>query len=81
MLEFYNPSTCTFFTPSGELGFALHEMYEVSGLMMGNRPYEEYTPGTKELHIIRKQDPQVYETYWELLCHFHICGELTKFRS
>jgi hypothetical protein len=57
MLELYNSSTCTFFTPSGELGFTLHEMYEVSGLMMGDRPYEEYTPGTEELHIMKKHDP------------------------
>jgi len=39
MLERYNPETCTFFTPVGEMGFALHEMYEVSGLAMGDIPY------------------------------------------
>ena len=54
MLELYNPVTCIFFTPSGELGFALHEMYEVSGLLMGDRPYEEYTPGTEDLYILKK---------------------------
>jgi len=31
VLERYNPETCMFFTPVGEMGFALHEMYEVSG--------------------------------------------------
>jgi len=36
ILEHYNPDTCTFFTPVEEIGFALHEMYEVSGLVMGD---------------------------------------------
>ena len=48
MLELYNPYTCTFFTPSRELGFSLHEMYEVSGLPMEEMPYEKYIPGTEE---------------------------------
>ena len=62
MLELYIPNTCTFFTLSGELGFAHHEMYEVSGLPMGELPYEEYVPGTEELHLL-KDATQVYETY------------------
>ena len=41
---------------------ALHELYEVSGLVMGDAPYEEYVP-TEELHLLKKEDPQVYETY------------------
>ena len=73
VLERYNPETCTFFTPLGEMGLALHEMCEVSGLVMGDAPYEEYVPTSEELHLLRKEDPQVYETYWEVLCHFHIC--------
>jgi len=40
MLEHYNSETCTFFTPIGEMGFTLHEMYEVSGLAMGDISYE-----------------------------------------
>ena len=44
ILECYNPETCTFFTPVGEMGLALQEMYEVSGLVMGDAPYEEYVP-------------------------------------
>ena len=39
--ERYNPETCTFFTPIGEMRLALHEMYEVSGLMIRDAPYEE----------------------------------------
>jgi len=23
---------------------------------------------------LREEDPQVYETYWKVLCHLHICG-------
>ena len=49
MLDMYNPNTTTFFTPSGELGFALHEMFEVSGLSMGEVPYEEYVSSAEEL--------------------------------
>ena len=32
ILEMYNPKTCTFFTPVGEMGFALHEMFKVSAV-------------------------------------------------
>ena len=45
-----------FFTPVGEMGFILPEMYEVSVLMMGDAPYEEYVPSTEELHILKKDD-------------------------
>ena len=75
ILEWYNSETCTFFTPIGKMGLALHEMYKVSGLVIGDAPYEEYVPLTEELHLLKKRDPLVYETYWEVLCHFHICGQ------
>lgn len=52
-----NPNTCTFFTPVGELGFALHEMHEVSVLLMGDRPYEEHIPGTEKVHLLKKYNP------------------------
>ena len=35
ILERYNSETCMFFTLVEEIGFALHEMHEVSGLVMG----------------------------------------------
>ena len=54
MLELYNPDTCTFFKLSRELGFALHEMYEVSGLPMGDILYEEYVPGTESFIFLRR---------------------------
>ena len=77
ILEQYNPETCTFFNPVGEMGLALHKMYEVPGLVIGDASYEEYVPSTEELHLLKKSDPLVYETYWEVLCHFHICGQVT----
>jgi len=55
-------------------------MYEVSGLVIEDAPYEEYAPLPKELHLLKKSDPLVYETYWEVLCHFHICGQVTGWR-
>ena len=30
---------------------------------------------------MKKSDPLVYKTYWEVLCHFHICGQLTRWRN
>jgi len=54
ILERYNSETCTFFTPIGEMGLALHEMYEVSGMVIGDAPYEEYIPSTEELHLLKK---------------------------
>ena len=56
--EHYNPLTGTFFTPVEEMGLALHELYEVSGLVMGDAPYEEYVPTSKELHLLKKENPQ-----------------------
>ena len=81
ILERYNPSTGTFFTPVGEMGLALHELYEVSGLSSGDIPYEEFVPTTRELRLLEKESPQVYETYWEVMCHFYICGQTTAWRS
>ena len=52
MLERYNPETCTFFTSVREMVFDLHEMYEVSGLAIGDIPYEEYVPSAEKLHMI-----------------------------
>ena len=70
ILERYNLETCTFFTPIRKIGLTLHEMYEVSGLMIGDAPYEEYVPSTEELHLLKKSDPLAYATYWEVLCYF-----------
>jgi len=56
-------------------------MYEVSRLVIGDAPYKEYVPSTEELHLLKKSDPLVYETYWEVLYHFHIYGQVTGWRS
>jgi len=55
ILEHYNPWTCTFFTPVGEVGLDLHELYEVLGLVIGDAPYEEYVLTTKELHLTEER--------------------------
>ena len=81
ILERYNSLTGTFFTPVGEMGLAMHELHEVSGLSTGDIPYEEYVPTTEELHHLKREFPGVYETYWEVMCHFHICGQITTWRS
>jgi hypothetical protein len=76
VLELYNPDSCTFFTPHGELGLALHEMHEVSGLSMGEVPYEEYVPRHQELKLLEQTHPAIVETYWEVICHYHICMQV-----
>lgn len=62
ILEMYNAQTNTFFTPIGELGFALHEVHEITVLSIGETPNEEYVPSMKELlHL--KVIPHAYSTY------------------
>ena len=39
------------------MGLALYEMYEVSGLVIGDAPYEEYVPSTEELYLLKKKRP------------------------
>ena len=56
-------------------------MYEVLGMMIGDAPYEECVPPTEDLQLLKKSDHLVYKTYWEVLCHFHICGQVTGWRS
>ena len=81
MLEKYNPDSCTFFTPAGELGFALHEMQAVSGLSLGKMPYDEFIPTTEELSLLKVTHPEIYATFWELMCHFHICAQVFGMRG
>ena len=81
MLEKYNPDSCTLFTLVGEIKFRLYEMFEVSGPSMVDLPYEEHISSIEELHLLKKDASQVYETYWEVLYHFHICAQVTRWRS
>jgi len=78
ILESYSPEMCIFFTLIGETRFALHEMYEVSGLVMEDIPYEEYIPSMNELYLMKKDAPLVYKIYWKVLCHFHIYAETSR---
>src|SRR5204862_1484168 len=68
--------TCTFLTPVGEIVISRWEMQQVSGLSAGEFPYEEHVPPSAEVELLKVQDPELYSTYWEVLCHFFICGEL-----
>ena len=72
IFELYCPATGTFFTPVGELGMALHEMWEVSALPLGSLPYEEYFPCEAELALLEKQEPALLETYRELMSPVHL---------
>src|SRR5436190_11769866 len=76
MLEQYIPETCTFCTPVGEIGISPWEMQHVSGLPTGEFPNEEHVPPSAELELLKAQDPELYSIYWEVPCHFFICGEL-----
>jgi len=55
---------------------ALHEMWEVSALLMGSLSYEEYFPCEVELALLEKQESALFETYRELMCHFYICSDM-----
>ena len=72
IFELYCQAKGTFFTPVSELGMALHEIWEVSALLMGSLAYEEYLPCEAELELLEKQEPALFETYRELICHFYI---------
>ena len=75
ILELYCTASGTF-TPVGELGMALHEMWEISALPFGSLPYEEYFPCKAELALLEKQEPALLETYRDLMCHLHICSNI-----
>ena len=80
-LEMYYSMSGTFFTPVGELGMSLHEMWEVSNLPMGSKPYEEYFPCDEELARLEKNELALYEKYRELMCHYYICLDLYPSRG
>ena len=73
IFKLYCLASGTFFTPIGELGLALHEMWGVSNLVMGSMSYEEYFPCMMELEQMEKDNPELFTTYQELMCHFYIC--------
>jgi len=78
VLERYNPHSSRFFTPVREMGLSLHEMWEVSKLPMGSFLYEKYFPYGRELHQLAGDEPDLYEVYRELMCHFYICMYINK---
>ena len=76
ILELYCPATGTFFTPVGELGLALHEMWDISRLPMGSYPYEEFFPCSGHLKKLSTKSPEVFDVFRELTNHFQICIDL-----
>jgi len=54
IFELYCQPTGIFFTPVGELGMDLHEMWEVSALPFRSLPYEEYFLCEAELALLEK---------------------------
>ena len=76
ILEMYCLALGTFFTPVGELGMMLHEMWEVSNLLISFKPYEKYFTCAEELAQLKKDEPAFYETYRKLMCHYYICLDL-----
>ena len=42
----------------------------------GILPYEEYFPCEAELALLEKQEPTLFETYRELMCHLYICSSM-----
>ena len=81
IFELYCPASRTFFTPVSELELALHEIWEIFNLPMGSIPYEEYFPCTMELEQMEKDEPEMFETYQELMCHFFICMNVHNSRG
>ena len=47
---------------------------------MGDLPYAAYILSTEELHLLKRNAPPVYDTYWKIICHFHICAQVTGWR-
>jgi len=42
----------------------------------GSLPYEEYFSYEAELALLEKQEPTLFETYRELMCHSYICSDM-----
>lgn len=56
-------------------------MFEVSVLSVGEVPYEEYIPTTEELYILKTKDMHIYESYCEMMYHYHKCTDISGTRS
>lgn len=59
------------------MGLALHEMWQISELLIGDIPYEEYFPESKELEILSTRDNSLYHTLRGLTCHYCVCSDLS----
>lgn len=55
----------------------VHASWDAWNLSAIHNPYEEYIPSAKE-HLCLTAIPHVYSTYWELMCYYHICVNISK---
>ena len=62
IFKLYCPALVTFFTPIGELGLALRDIWEISNLHIGSMLYEEYFFYTMELEQMEKDDQEMFGT-------------------
>ena len=76
ILELFCLASGTFFTSVGELRLVLHKIWEVFNLLIDSLSYEEYFPCVEELEQLKKEDPTLFESYRELMCHFYICLDI-----
>lgn len=63
VLEHYNLVTCSFFNSLGEIDHLLHVMQEVSGLSLGDFPYEEHVPIALVLALLEEWNPELIRIY------------------
>lgn len=62
MLDLYNLDT-SMSTPSKELGFIQHEMFEVLTLSIVATSCKDYFPRSNELHLLKAKKEQTFNTY------------------
>jgi len=43
--------------------------------------YKEYFPCAMESEQLKKDDPEMFETYWALMYHFYICMDVHNTRE
>lgn len=56
-------------------------MFELSVPSIGELPYELYIPITNELNLLKARHTSIYKTYWEMMCYFRICTNVSRIRS
>lgn len=63
------------------MGLALHKIWQISELPIGDVPYEEYFSGSKELEILASQYSPLYHTLRDLTYNFCIYLHLSDVKG